>query len=234
MCADPTQSTNPLDCAFANDWITEADHRTGRKYARIYNSCGFRIGSTTSSAGSEVDVGSELTKLSLSQMSDEVICAAWDTIMARPIKLGLDNDGALLEQWNAANRCLSAAQRQQVYLVCVMDSWPQWIVQRLAGKTFRERAEHQARAERRGLTDDEQAYVYAKFHSSWERARDHLVSGLAVIRSALRPPAQITYEPLAPAPRPPSKKRQESTVYVDEDGAFIREVVRLVPVDTAS
>jgi hypothetical protein len=167
-------------------------------------------------------------------MSDEVICAAWDTIMARPIKLGQNNDGVALEQWNKVNRCLSAAQRQQVYLVCVMDSWPQWIVQRLAGKTYRERAELQAKVEKRGLDEDEMSYIYAKFHSNWERSRDHLVSGLAAIRKALAPPIEVTYQAIAPAPRAPSKKRAESTIYVDEDGGFIREVVRLVPVDTAS
>lgn len=231
MCADPVQSTSPLDCAHANGWLTAKEHRTGRQYAGIYRACGFSIGSTTASAESEVDIESELCKLSLSQMSDATIVEAWDKIMDRPLKLGIDCDGALLKEWNRVNRSLSAVQRQQVYLVCVMDSWPQWLIQRHAAKVYRKQAESDAKAERRALKDDELAYIHKKLNSHWERDHVNLTAGLKAIAAALAKPAieQLPYET---APAPPSRKRPESTVYVDEQGVFIREVVRLVPMDT--
>lgn len=235
LCPNPDLSSNPLDCAYGNGWLTEKDHRTGRQYAGIYRACGFSIGSTSASAGQEVDVGSELTKLSLSQMSDTAITAAWDAVMARPLKLGIEHDGALLEKWNRVNRNLNAAQRQQVYLVCVMDSWPQWLVQRIAGKTMRARLEVQAKAERRGLTEDELASILAKSSTHWERSRDNLIKGLAAVRAALQPKSiQSVPEPIEATPAPRTRKRAESTVYVDETGKLIREVVRMVPIDTTS
>lgn len=237
LCADPNMSTNPLDCAFANGWLTEKDHRIGRRYAAIYTQCGFRVGSITASSASEVDIGGELTHESLAQMSDAVIGAAWDNITDRTRGQG-GGDGASLDQWNVVNACLTAAQRQQVYLVCIMDSWPQWVIQRNRAKQLEAEYEALAKIEKRSLSDEEQAKIFKHKHSHWERSYDHLVSGLAAIRKALAKPRVAPPTPPKPVsaylipPRP--KKRAETTHYVDTDGIQILEVVRMVAADTAS
>lgn len=231
LCERPEDASTPLDCATGNGWLNKRERATGQRYASIYAQAGFRVGSTTANASMEVDAESELTKLSLSQMTHADIVAAWDKVMARPVRLGTGSDGGGLDVWRRVNMGLSAPQRQQVFLVCVLDGWPQWLVQRLQAKTLRQKAEARAKAEKNAVTDEELALIWKREHSHWERSREHLRAALAIIHAVLHPAAPVA--PYVSAPYKPNK-RSESTTYVDTEGNFIREVVRIVAVSTAS
>ena len=41
---------------------------------------------------------------------------------------------AAFREWKALNVLMSPGEQREVFLVCVRDSWPQWIVQRAAGR----------------------------------------------------------------------------------------------------
>ena len=89
-------------------------------------------------------------------------------------------------------------ERAEVHNVCILDSWPQWILQRRAGRMA----------------------------TRWERKRDLLISGLRAVRRALRPEA--ANEDGQEVPKPTSGPQTiERTVYVDEDGKTVLEVERV-------
>ncbi len=237
IAPDPTMSTAPMDCALANGWISRADHATGTWYAETHRRCGFRVGSVTASSSQEVELMSEVSKLSFSEMSDEMIIGAWENAMERSNRSAPAGDGAKLSTWSAVNAALTEAQRREVYLVCVLESWPFWLTSRLQAKRFEAHARALAKKEKRELTDLEKLYIARRMSSGHDVKHRHLTEGLKLIR-IVRDLIEgrvvaADQSQIQAVPSPPKKKFAETTLYVDEDGVHIREVVRLVPVDQA-
>jgi hypothetical protein len=236
LAADITQTTNPLDCAHANGWISLSDHRAGVTYAVLRQQAGLGApglsGAHDMSASGGVEV--EVQKRTWGTMSDAEIGAIWDSAFT---SLGSLEDrenaqGAAMLRWKRVSASMTAAVRHEVDLVCIQQSWPHWLIQRCAGEKLR----MDATAERRALTDKEQAYIAQKFHTTFEAKRDLLLIGLKAVRDTMAAekgprPIELPRPPKAPLPR--WAKITEKTTYIDSDGNVLRKAVRLIANDGA-
>jgi hypothetical protein len=237
IAADPAMGENPLDAAFSNGWLTADHRRLGKLYASVHRaaSIGGPKANVTVAMGEAVspDVF-ELDLYALRSMAPADVVALWDRVFSE-VEPDKDRREAravrAMAQWRALNAAMTPAQRDEVFQVCVAESWPQWFVQRTAG----ERVRAQAVAERRALTDGEQALIGRRFSSSFERKRDLLTGGLEAIAKALQQgrkerrgrPSEVRPDDRSPArAAPASGYVSEVTEYVDQDGAPLYTVER--------
>ena len=210
LCDDPTKATCPLDAAYANGWLDLADYRTGIMFAHLHRSAGF--GAVGAAMGSSLEAPTPLelsqdvtasARSYFSSLSHAEIASIWDSVFGAAGEPAEDKDERAARanaRWKLANAAMSPDERAEVHNVCILDSWPQWILQRRAGR----------------------------METSWERKRDLLISGLRAVRRALRPDA--ANEGSQVAPKPSSAPRIiERTAYVDEVGETVLEVVRARP-----
>lgn len=229
MRADPTRMGNPIDAAFVGGWLDIADYRAALTYASLYRrtspGCGPRLASL---ALPEADAA--LNELRGRRLSQAEIAQLWDEIVGEaagetPEEVERRRELASA-QWRLVNAAMTPNSRAEVFLVCVREAWPQWIVQRSAGEALRAKAV----AEKRALTDDELAYIARKFATAWERKRDLLVAGLRAIARTLAdlsPRKDEREVRQRPAPAPPIGTRViEEITCVDENGALVRIVER--------
>ena len=96
-----------------------------------------------------------------SSLSHAEITAIWDSVFAGSAETLEEQDERATKanaRWKLANAAMSPDERSEVHNVCILDSWPQWIIQRRAGR----------------------------METSWERKRDLLISGLGAVRRALK------------------------------------------------
>lgn len=211
LCDDVTKATSPLDVALHHGWLDEADYRTGLDFAYIYRLAGFGQSSGGGAARHEVEKPIELSldvttdaRSYFSALPHAEVAALWDRVFSDDGVVratAADRAAAAMAKWKAANAAMTAAQREEVRLVCIEDSFPQWIIQRRAG--------------RMGTT--------------WERKRDLLIAGLRAIRQALKPAGDQADAgpPAEPATLPPATG-VDRTVYVDQDtGETVLEVERV-------
>ena len=147
---------NPMALALARGWITEAQHRAGLAYAAAWR----RSHPQRRAPGlEERQEPASRDPRRVSEMSDAEISQAFDVVFRGP-------EGPLSEadqieartRYNAMSRAISPPEQNEVFLCFCLASWPQWILQRCAGR----------------------------FDTSWERKHRLLVSGLETL-SAYRP-----------------------------------------------
>jgi len=208
------QAFSPIQIALRNGWLGEADCRTAAEFASLHAAAGMGRSSISMTSDLEVKTRTETTgdptaPSFFAQLPDQEVAMIWDLVFS--------NDGGAqdtreeraaraMRKWKAANAAMSPEQRTEVHNVCILDSFPQWVIQRAHGH----------------------------METSWERKRDLLIAGLRAIRAELHPPK--AREPIntgargapssAPSPVPP--RVIEHTVYVDEDGEPLLEVERVV------
>lgn len=190
----------PLDVARENGWLSDVDYLTGIRFANLHQAAGFsRTGSAMGST-LEVDVPTEVSlsvsleaKSFFAGLPHAELTALWDRVFDRGERDPVAADEAAAkatDQWKKANRAMTVQERAEVHNVCVLDSFPQWIIQRTAGREG----------------------------TAWEAKRDLLISGLAKVRTALRTPRPDQPAPVVET-RPAEPKgplRTERTVFVDE------------------
>lgn len=157
LCEDVTMATRPLDVAYARGWITEEDHRMANAYLGAYRAAqtqGPKLAlSKDRSVRDSADVRADLN---FAHMTDKEIAAVWNNAMSQGMA-GEGSEARLARadaRWRALNALMTAEQRLEVFNVCVLDSWPQWVIQRLA----------------------------EKMNTSWERKRDLLIAGLDAMK----------------------------------------------------
>ncbi len=207
LCDDPTKATCPLDAAYANGWLDLADYRTGIMFAHLHRAAGFGAVGAAMGSSLEAPTPMELSqdttasaKSYFSSLSHAEIASIWDSVFEGAGEPGEDKDERAARanaRWKLANAAMTPDERAEVHNVCILDSWPQWIIQRRAGR----------------------------METSWERKRDLLINGLRAVRRALRPKA--ANEDSQQAPKLSSgRKNIERTIYVDEDGETLLEVER--------
>lgn len=224
---DLATATIPLDLAHARGWISEAHHRTGMRLKGLYLAAGLRGPRITASAGAEVETANDDQPFSLTAksayatMSDADIAGIWDgTFNKADARVSamrtldpkaydhLDDMGnevaaRALANWRKANDAMSPAEQNEVFNVCILDSFPFWITDWAAGRT------ETARSYKRTL----------------------LISGLEKAASALRKPVERHSEParwVDPGPKPRAPKLvAERTKFVDGEGALVLEVVKV-------
>ena len=205
---DISRAAHPLDLALAREWISEAQHRAGTAYARLSKAS--RMGAPDRDAGAGVQEmpGAETRDTRpVREMADLEIVAAFDAVFDRMD----DSDdearsAAAFREWKAMNAVMTPGEQREVFLVCVRASWPQWIVQRAAGR----------------------------LGTRWETAYMALTRGLSAITARAR--ARRDSEMAAAGPcegrtpgaetRRPAPGRREVTRYVDGDGHLLFELER--------
>lgn len=208
LCEDVTMASCPLDAAFARGWISLTEYAAGQAYIAIHARANLGAPGIPSQADhSKPDPVGDIRRVSWSELSHNEIARIWDSAMR---DLGTGGGMARMEEeaaaamirWKAMSAAMTPAERAEVDNVCVRESWPQWILQRAAGR----------------------------MGTSWERSRKLLVSGLRSIRKALSrpsPAAPSTFIPNASANDGPARV-SERTIYLGTDGEPVLEVERII------
>ncbi len=174
-----------------------------------YAAAGMGRSSISLSAGMEVkpgaDTSGDVTAASFfATLPDREVAEIWDAVFTDDGGRALGREeaaGRAMKRWKQACAAMTPEQREEVHNVCILDSFPQWVIQRAHGH----------------------------METSWERKRDLLIAGLRAIRAELHPPkGKPERAPVASTLSTPSRAQVERTVYVDEDGEPLLEVERVV------
>ena len=149
---------DPMALALARGWITEAQHRAGAQYAAAWR----RSHPQRRTPGlTETAEPAARDLRRVSEMSDAEIAEAFEAVFSDAASHGPLSEGEQVQarlRYNAMSRAMTAAEQGEVFLCFCLASWPQWILQRCAGR----------------------------FDSAWERKHRLLVSGLETL-AAKRP-----------------------------------------------
>lgn len=153
---------DPMSLALARGWISEEQYRAGLQYAGVWRRCHPQR-RTPGLAETTEQGGRDLRRVS--EMSDEEIAAAFETVFSDAASRGPPSEAEQVEarqRYNAMSRAMTAAEQAEVFLCFCLASWPQWILQRCAGR----------------------------FDTAWERKHRLLVSGLEML-AAKRPQRRV-------------------------------------------
>lgn len=162
LCSDVTMATTPIDVMLANRWITEDQHRTAARYRQDHAHAGLDGPTVPTQRDLSAPASVDARGQSFAAMPAKDVAAVWDSAMSRNPPAANDRDAGQarsMDRYREANRMLTPAQRNEVNDVVLMDSWPQWVLQRRAGN----------------------------FTTTWERKRDLLIDGLNLIESLYAP-----------------------------------------------
>ncbi|CAN7450835.1 hypothetical protein LJR219_002939 [Phenylobacterium sp. LjRoot219] len=149
---------DPMSLALARGWITEAQHRAGLLYASAWR----RSHPQRRTPGvNELQESDARDRRPLAELSDAEIATAFDLVFGGGERSGPPSEAEQAEarlRYNRMSRALTADEQAEVFLCFCLASWPQWILQRCAGRS----------------------------DTSWERKHRLLVSGLETL-AAIRP-----------------------------------------------
>lgn len=150
---------DPMMLALARGWISAAQHRAGQAYAQAWR----RSHPQRRAPGlTETAEPAARDLRRAGEMSDAEIAAAFDQVFGREAPSGPPSEADLADarsRYNAMSRAMTAAEQNEVFLCFCLGSWPQWVLQRCAGR----------------------------FDTSWERKHRLLVSGLEMLAAFQRP-----------------------------------------------
>lgn len=149
---------DPMSLALARGWISPEQHRAGLRYASAWR----RSHPQRRTPGLEETREPGVRDLRrVSEMSDEEIAAAFEAVFSDAASHGPPSEAEQVEaraRYNAMSRAMTPDEQNEVFLCFCLASWPQWILQRCAGR----------------------------FDTAWERKHRLLVSGLETL-AAKRP-----------------------------------------------
>lgn len=156
--ASLADAEDPMRLALARGWIDEAQHRAGLLYASAWRRS--HPQRRTPGLTETADPGArELRRVG--EMSDAEIAAAFETVFCSTESRGPPSEAEQADarlRYNAMSRAMTPDEQNEVFLCFCLASWPQWILQRCAGR----------------------------FDTAWERKHRLLVSGLETL-AAKRP-----------------------------------------------
>lgn len=206
---DISKAENALDLMLSRHWMPEGLHRAARRYAAVFKRVVVSMPGMAVSRQEEARERSGVNKSDLAEMNDREKTAVFDAAFSVDrLATGVDDesrkeDGDLLR---AIWTLLEPAEARQMFVDCVLESWPQWVVWMAAGKPVPE---------------------------CWDRKRRDLFNGLAIAQAVFKahdkktgdedpdpPPPAVTVKPRGP-------KREERFEYVDPTGALIMEVIKV-------
>jgi hypothetical protein len=153
---------DPMALALARGWITDEQQRAGLQYASAWRRSHPQR-RTPGLAETSEQSGRDLRRVS--EMSDEEIATAFETVFSDAASRGPPSEAEQVEarqRYNAMSRAMTADEQAEVFLCFCLASWPQWILQRCAGR----------------------------FDTAWERKHRLLVSGLETL-AAKRPQRRV-------------------------------------------
>jgi hypothetical protein len=149
---------DPMRLALARGWISEAQYRGGLVYAGAWR----RSHPQHRTPGlTETTEPSARDLRTVSEMSDAEIATAFEALLCSAESRGPPSDAERADarlRYNTMSRAMTPEEQNEVFLCFCLASWPQWILQRCAGR----------------------------FETSWERKHRLLVSGLETL-AAIRP-----------------------------------------------
>lgn len=149
---------NPMSLALNRGWITEGQHRAGMTYAIAW-----RRSHPQRQSGSSVQGAPErhYDPRTISQMGAAEIVEAFDLILAGTQRTASSEASQVQARarYNTMSRIMTPDEQNEVFLCFCLESWPQWILQRCAGR----------------------------FDTSWERKHRLLVGGLEMITPDVAP-----------------------------------------------
>ena len=161
---DLRAAENPLDAMAARGWIDPALAAAGHAYAGLCRSAGQQARRVTL-ALDEAPETSGVDTRRIQDMSPDEIAAVWTVVEKRRATIRRDGDGdpvatgKLQALWSE----LGASRSAELYAVCVLQTWPVWVTQKIAGKSD------------------------AEIAGKWLERRAMLVDGLTRVRARLHP-----------------------------------------------
>lgn len=150
---------HPMALALARGWISEEQHRVGEAFAVAWR----RSHPQRRPPGIEERPDPAQRDLRrVGEMSDTELAGAFDAILrSRPDPADQARaEAAARARYVALCRVMTAQEQNEVFLAFCLASWPQWILQRCAGR----------------------------FDTAWERKHRLLTSGLEAASGVLRGP----------------------------------------------
>jgi hypothetical protein len=166
QAGDATAGEHPLDFALSQGWVTERQHRDAAAYRATFNRAhqGVSGPRLAMSKYGEVEP-TEALRTKWAEMSDEAIVEIFDRVFS--YEPGPEDreqlEAAALERWKRLNVALKPAEREELFMVCVLGSWPLWMPKQAADHAL-------------GIKD--------------EVKRQRLFDGLGAVGRAMRPPKQ--------------------------------------------
>lgn len=134
LIGDAQAGEHPLDFALSREWITERQHKDAMSYRAAFNLS--HIGGPRLSCGSLAEAPpSEQLRINWSQMTDEEITEIFDRVFSGDVAIE-DRpklEAAALGRWKLLNAALSPSEREELFMVCVLGSWPFWMPKRAGG-----------------------------------------------------------------------------------------------------
>jgi hypothetical protein len=144
---------DPMALALARGWISAEQHRAGASYAALWR----RSHPQRRAPGlMETPEPAARDVRPVREMSDAELAAAFDRLFAEADASAPPSEESLVEarsRYNAWSRAMSPGEQNEVFLCFCLGSWPQWLLQRCAGR----------------------------FDTGWERKHRLLVSGLEML-----------------------------------------------------
>lgn len=200
------RADNPLDLAHARGWLTEREHRAGESFARLHRSAGLASPGLSNGALPEADFAGQRDIRTWNELSDAEISEVWARVMSKGVANASDGSSKSMDSWVAICAVLSANQLREVELVCIHQSWPQWVIQRCAGH----------------------------FDTAWERKFRSLQEGLAIVAETIQElnPQEAKASPAEQRSfgemnvQPAGRIVEETTIYTDAAGVQLFEAVR--------
>jgi hypothetical protein len=128
---DASAGEHPLDFALSKGWLTERQHKDAMAYRATYNLAhAGRFGPRLAQGDLAEVEPSEALRESWSSLSDAQIASVFDTVfnVTPPTAEREQKEAAARLRWKLINASLSSAQRQEVFMVAVLGSWPFWMV----------------------------------------------------------------------------------------------------------
>jgi hypothetical protein len=134
---DASAGEHPLDFALSQKWITEREHKDAMAYRAAYNRA--HISGPRLSLGGLCEVPpSDQLRMNWSQMSDAEIAEIFDRVFSGDPLPG-DREAmeqAALEKWKRLNAALTHQEREELFMVCVVGSWPFWMPKKAADRAL--------------------------------------------------------------------------------------------------
>lgn len=142
---DASAGEHPLDFALGQAWINEAQHRAGMAYRATFNRshAGLMGPQLALQRLPETDESEQL-RVNWSALSDEQIVDIFDKVFCvEPAPEDkLEREAAAMLLWKRLNAALTGSEREEMFRVCVLGSWPFWMPKEGAGIALGARDSH--------------------------------------------------------------------------------------------
>jgi hypothetical protein len=125
---------NPMSLALARGWISPEQHEAGLGFAAAWR----RSHPQRRTPGlQETTEPAERDPRRIGEMPDAEIARAFDAVLEatpRDPAAFAESEVEARTRYNAMSRALTPAEQNEVFLCFCLGSWPQWILQRCAGR----------------------------------------------------------------------------------------------------